>query len=133
MKTLKRKQVTYAIFVLILIVVIACIYRWRDDVRNTLLYGLGDWPTHEPYEGCVWAKKLFSKSGITVFEQSCSDTGASMIFSDSADELIGKWKTNTSYEFTLRLFQKKASQAPADIVKEWYAKLTLEQQTVCEI
>ena len=56
-----------------------------------------------------------------------------MIFSDSADELIGKWKTNTSYEFTLRLFQKKASQAPADIVKEWYAKLTLEQQTVCEI
>jgi len=50
-----------------------------------------------------------------------------------SQEIIGKWVANSNYQFTIQVLNKEATQTPLDIVKLWYAKLTPDQQKVCEI
>lgn len=105
---------------------------WRDDIKNLLEYGWGDWPTHESFEKCTWKKRTFSK--ITLFEQSCSDSLPQSQLSESNDGAIVQTQTTKyGYSFKLQLFTKGSTQKPRDIINEWYAKLTSEQQKLCEV
>jgi hypothetical protein len=47
--------------------------------------------------------------------------------------LVQTQPTEYGYSFTLQLFTKYSSESPLDILKEWYAKLTSDEQTNCEI
>ncbi len=136
MKTNKIIYVTLAVLALGLVA-----YAWRSDIQSLLTYGLGDWPTHgAPSEGCPWKKEAFKKAGIAAYVGNCTDeqafnttTGYAMIFLDADKKIIGKWVTNPDYQFVIHVFTKSASQSPIEAVGEWYAKLTPEQRTVCEI
>ncbi|WP_456680200.1 hypothetical protein [Bradyrhizobium sp. USDA 3311] len=83
---------------------------------------------------------MFEKAGITAFVEKCTDrrafdpiNGYAMTFSDADQKVIGKSATNPDYEFTIKVFSKNATDAPIDVVREWYAKLTQAQQKDCDI
>jgi len=103
-----------------------------EDIRKLLTYGLGDRPTHEPYKGCHWVKENFSM--IHLFGQVCADASMQSPLSESTDgTTLQTQTTKYGYSFKLHLFSKEVSQGPLDVVKGWYAKLTPNEQKVCEI
>lgn len=135
-----RRRGTY-IALLIALSISAVIFFGRNDIQRFLAYGWGDWPTHEsPSERCPWKRTFFKRAGLTAFTENCVEerafdpkTGYAMVFSDADGRIIGKWATNTTFEFTINVLTKQASQQPIDVVKDWYAKLTPDQQKICEI
>ncbi len=137
---MKKKKIYLGIAIL-LVIISGCLYFRSNDVRNLLAYGLHDWPTHEPASAsCPWKSMAFEKAGVTAFVASCIEesafdpaTGYAMTFSDADKKIIGKWATNSDYEFIIEVITKEVSQNPLDIVNQWYTQLTPEQKKVCEI
>jgi hypothetical protein len=134
-----EKKVLYIVFILLILSL--CAYNWHGDIQDVLTYGWSDWPTHEPPSvSCPWKREVFKNAGLSAFLGNCIDkraydptNGYAMVFSDSNKEIIGTWVTNSSYEFTIQVFDKTASENPLDVVKGWYAELTSDQQKVCTI
>jgi hypothetical protein len=136
---MNKTKLFYAVPLLLVLILGA--YIWPSNIQNLLTYGWSDWPTHEPPSAsCPWKREVFKNAGLSAFIANCVDkraydptTGYAMSFSDAENELIGKWAANSDYKFTIQVFSKSAMAQPADIVKEWYAKLTPDQQKVCTI
>lgn len=135
---MKNKKVLY--ITLAIIVLFIGVYSWRGDLQNLFAYDLGDGPTHKSHEECLWLKRAFEKAGITAFVANCTNedaldqtTGYAMIFYDTEKKVVGKWVTNSDYQFTIQVYDKQESEIPLDVLKEWYVKLTPEQQRKCEI
>lgn len=128
---MKRKF--YIILVLAAIMLLSA-YLWQDNIRIILTDQSGDLPTYKAEKGCNWVKRSFLKNGVTAFEQNCPDYKDRMIYSeDQENRIIGTVTTNPDYRFTIQLFTIENIQQHLDVVKEWYAKLTPEQQDMCEI
>ena len=107
-------------------------YVLRGDIQRVLTYGWNDWPTHDAAEGCTWTKRTFSK--IVLFEQKCSESPLQSSLHENNDGFVIQTPpTKYGYSFKLQLFDKSTNESPSDVVKEWYAKLTSDQQKVCEI
>jgi hypothetical protein len=105
---------------------------WRIDIQNLLAYGSDDWPTHEAFKGCSWVKKIFSE--MMLFEENCLEPSVQSPLSENTHGTIVQTQpTQYGYTFKLQLFTKNASESPLDVVKEWYTKLTPDEQKVCEI
>jgi hypothetical protein len=105
---------------------------WHNDIEKMLAYGWSDWPTHEAFGGRNWMKKTFSK--ISLFEEHCSDPSLQSPLSENTDGTVVQTQpTKYNYIFKLQLFTKDTTQSPLEVVKGWYAKLTLDEQKVCEI
>jgi hypothetical protein len=137
----KRFFIRFLSVVVLIVSVVGLVSYFHNYAHDFFVYGLSDWPTHEPAsENCPWKREVFPSAGITAFIGSCTDqkafdpsNGYAMVFSDSDKKVIGKWVTNQDYQFTIQVFTKQSSQLPMDVVKEWYAKLTPKQPSQCEI
>jgi hypothetical protein len=90
-------------------------------------------PAYEAKKGCVWEEKKYREAELSLFIQICPKSDPVMFFTESKRLLIGKSITNPDYEFTIQVLDKDPSQKPLDVVKQWYNKLTPEQQRLCEI
>jgi hypothetical protein len=127
---MSRKKRVYAILASVAIVIIGL--AWHSDVQNMLAYGWGEWPTHASFEGCSWTKKTFSK--IALFEQSCSDPSLQSPLGENSDgTLVQTQPTKYGYSFKLQLFTKSSSESSLEVLNDWYAKLTPDEQKVCEV
>ncbi len=56
-----------------------------------------------------------------------------MSFNDASGKVEGIWQGNTNVAFSIQVLAKDPSQSPHDIIKQYYAELTPEQQKNCEI
>jgi hypothetical protein len=107
-------------------------FNFRDNIHNLLAYGTGDWPTYEPGKNCKWVKTNFQKAGLTAFIDDCTD-GETMSFDDSSGKVEGIWHGNTNVAFSIQVLAKDSKQSPRDIIEQYYAGLTPQQQKNCEI
>ena len=99
-----------------------------------LNYGWSDFPTHDPNPNCAWIKRSFVRSGITALVQDCPNSKLGVVISEDPDgTIIETVKVAPSYKFTMQILAKDKASDPLDVVKGWYAKLTSEQQKICEI
>jgi hypothetical protein len=127
----KKAALVVAIGVL-LVAGLASAFYFRNDIRNLLADAQGDRPTHDPATDCSWIKKTFSK--ITLFEQGCPDIPSEWQLSENQDgSVLATSETKYGYSFKLQVFGKDAARKPSDVMQEWYAKLTPEQQQKCSV
>jgi hypothetical protein len=127
----KRAAIFLFIGVLLVAGLISALY-FRDDIHNLLAYNQGDQPTHDAAADCSWIKKTFSK--LTLFEQGCPSVPPEWQLSESqGGSVLTTSETKYGYSFKLQIFEKDAAQKPSDVMQEWYAKLTPEQQQKCSI
>ena len=88
-----------------MIAVIGAAFFFRNEIRNVLTYGLGDWPTHGAFESCNWKKRTFSK--IALFEQDCSDSSLqSPLFENGDGKVVQTQPSEYGYSFKLQLFTR---------------------------
>ncbi len=119
---------------IVLITLIPLLVIFTYIFYNNSIFLLSDIkPTHEANKGCVWEEKNYRQAELILFIQICPESDSAMFFTESKRLLVGKWITNPDYEFTIQVLDKDSSQKPLDVVKQWYDKLTPEQQKLCEI
>lgn len=125
----KRAILLVVVGVLLIAGLISAFY-FSDDIHTLPAYNQGDQPTHDAAADCSWIKKTFSK--ITLFEQGCPDVPPEWQLHDSqSGSVLTTSETKYGYSFKLQIFGKDAAQKPLDVMQEWYAKLTPEQQQKC--
>src|SRR5215471_20400792 len=130
--TMVRHKLSYGVVTILILVAGIVAFFLRNEIRNVLAYGGNDWPTHPAYDGCQWVKRTFSR--VVLFEQECSNPSLQASLIESKDgALIQTSPTQNGNRFQLQIFTKSPGQSPLDVVREWYGKLTPEQQNVCEI
>lgn len=126
------KKNTKVWIAVLFLLVLGTAYYLRTDIGNFFAFGLNNWPTHSANEGCSWIERNFSQ--ITLFEENCAHSSSRATLSENqAGDILQTKETEFGYSFKLQLFSKSPTQEPLEVVKEWYSKLTPEQQNVCEI
>jgi len=115
----------------------ALVFFRHEQLNLVLTYGTTELPTHKADEGCTWIKRTFSKKKISLFEQNCPTPAyaSTWTYYEDADGRIMSLNSRDGRDFpTIQLFTKEKGADPLDVVKkEWYSKLTPEQQKACEI
>lgn len=129
------KKITVVGLLILLVGLGASIFLWQktDPASNR---DSDDLPKHEADSGCVWTKRVFSMKGISFFEQDCPPgRNPSWVYSeDSEGRVIQAISGDEQKLVTMELFTKDKNLSSLDVVKkEWYEKLTPEQQSKCEI
>jgi hypothetical protein len=130
---MKGNAILLAAILLVLVVLVGWVWHIHNNstVQSTYWY---DSPSHALTDACSWTHTSFEQAKITAFIETCPPSVRfQMLFSDSNGVVIGKWTSNPDFEFTIKRFDKDTARAPLDVVQDWYAKLTPEQQKVCSI
>ena len=116
----------------VLAIALLCALIWHSEIVIGLTYGWDAFPTHAPQKNCSWTKKTFDKGGISFFLQSCPGPNTPWLYSErSQGEIL---RTNDGSQLsTFRLFEKQESQTPLNVVNQWFARLSPEQQKSCSV
>jgi hypothetical protein len=124
-----------------LLIFIGFSVRNHERVNLLLTYGPIGQPTFDAYPGCTWIRRTFSKKGISFFQQDCPSppyANDEFYFEDNAGRIDRGFADDPNSQVRayaqLELFTKAKSEAPYDVVKkEYYDKLTPDEQQNCEI
>lgn len=122
----KNAKKTYLILGLLFLIIFISAYHSRGIISDFLSREEGSQPTHVATEGCNWNKRVFAQ--LSLFQQKCPNIPNQSLLSENQDGT----KVQTE-KFALQIFPKDPLQKPLDTVREWYTKLTPEEQRVCEI
>src|SRR5262249_43952520 len=124
---------SYGICFVIFLAVLIFAFYWRGQIERTLVDRFDDQrPSHAPYDGCTWVKTEFSE--VSVFEQRCpGSTEEPHLFESDHGTVLQTPVTQFGYSFKIQIYAKAVSQDPVNVMREWYRKLTPDQQKVCEI